>query len=330
MSKQYGKNGRPLRPLIIFAAALAVSAGLFSGCSPAGNAGDSLPSGKTAEDSISNGPSNGSRAAAAGAGVMEDFRRLLEQDASPSEIAAFITGKLAQVSKEEAAYMVTEFEAAQKKYQPGLDDRFTSDEAIQAGLREIYKPGLRLEDIGGIKDEALKKLLAETLESGYRVETAEGMYFPIIDYAFYEKFSSNIPEDINAYIDLMAVESGRVPAKDAALVIRWDEILDRAMRQEEFMEKYGDSVKAADVASLLDNYKSFILYGLNNTPLFGYDTGAMDENARTAYANAAEKGGGKVAALLKDYLAVLKDNGYRLTDEVDKFRNNARDTLKLY
>ncbi|TEB15874.1 hypothetical protein Psfp_01817 [Pelotomaculum sp. FP] len=96
--------------------------------------------------------------------------------------------------------------------------------------------------------------------------------FPIIDYSFYKKFSAFVTPDLKDYIDIMAEESDQVPAKDAALVIGWDEVLRRALNQEEFINAYKDSMKVDEVRELYKKYLTFTLYGLNNTPLFSYES----------------------------------------------------------
>jgi hypothetical protein len=119
----------------------------------------------------------------------------------------------------------------------------------------------------------------------------------------------------------MAVESEKVPAKDAALVISWDEVLERAFSQEAYIEKYGSSPKLDSIKELYNKYHTFILFGLNNTPLFSYEDKAMDKEARTAFEKAVKDNqDSKLGQLLGSYMKVIEKNGYKLTDEVDKFR----------
>ncbi len=56
------------------------------------------------------------------------------------------------------------------------------------------------------------------------------------------------------------------------MVIGWDDVLDRAMNQEKFINQYPNSVKIDDVKKLYTKYVGFILFGLNNMPLFSYDS----------------------------------------------------------
>jgi len=53
------------------------------------------------------------------------------------------------------------------------------------------------------------------------------MFFPVIDYEVYKKYSEYVTEDVKEYINIMAEESNNPPAKDAALVVGWDEVLKR-------------------------------------------------------------------------------------------------------
>ncbi|MDD4238703.1 MAG: hypothetical protein PHT62_09115 [Desulfotomaculaceae bacterium] len=73
------------------------------------------------------------------------------------------------------------------------------------------------------------------------------MFFPIIDYGFYENFSSYVTPDMKDCIDIMAVESEQVPAKDAALVIGWDGVIKRALNQEAFINTHKDSIRINEV-----------------------------------------------------------------------------------
>jgi hypothetical protein len=159
---------------------------------------------------------------------------------------------------------------------------------------------------------------------GYRVETAEGMYFPIMNYEYMKKYSSYVTGDMRDYIDIMAVETNKVPAKDAGLVISWEEVIARALAQESFVSKYGSSARTEGVEELRKRYVTFMLYGLNNTPLFSYDTKTMNPEAREAYARAVSgNSSGELVQLLKKYMEVLEKSDYKLTPEVEEFRKNA-------
>ncbi len=256
--------------------------------------------------------------------IMNDFQTLIQEDAGAEEVAAFINNNIAGVSRENATRMVDRFESIQKNTLPQFENMYNEDN-MQSKINDEYQSVIAHSEI---KDSGLKELLDKTYISGYKVETAEGMFFPIIDYGFYKNFSSYVTPDMKDYIDLMAEESDKVPAKDAALVIGWDEMIQRALNQERFINTHRDSIKADEVKQLYKKYVTFTLYGLNNTPLFSYDTNTMDSEAREVYLNAvADTGASEFLKTLSGFLDLVKNNNYLFTDEADQYRKNAINKL---
>ncbi|WP_243120827.1 YjgB family protein [Pelotomaculum sp. FP] len=258
--------------------------------------------------------------------VMNDFLTLTQTDSRLEEVANFIKDNISNVSEEDASKMVDEFEKIQKKNLPQFERMFTED-SMQNKINSEYKSIITQSDI---KDTELKELLAKTKAGGYKVETAEGFFFPIIDYGFYKNFSSYVTPDMKEYIALMAEESDKVPAKDAALVIGWDEVLKRALNQEKFIDAHKDSVKVSDVKELYEKYVTFVLYGANNTPLFSYDSKTLDPKAKEVYFNAvANAGNSEFITTLGGFLDLVKNNNYKLTNEVEKYREDVIQKIKI-
>ena len=256
--------------------------------------------------------------------VMNDFHALIQNDASVEEVATFVKNNIISVSKEDASKMVNDFEKIQKKNLPQFESMFNKDD-IQNKINNEYKSITEQSDI---KDTELKELLTKTKNSGYKVETAEGSFFPIIDYGFYKIYSAYVTSDMRDYIDIMAVESDKVPAKDAALVIGWDEVLKRALSQEKFLSTHKDSIKVNEIKQLYDKYFTFTLYGTDNTPLFSYNSKTLDPKAQIIYLNAVENAGNsEFLKALGEYLDVIKNNNYKLTNEVEKYRESVLNAI---
>jgi len=251
--------------------------------------------------------------------VMNNFHALTQKDSGVEEVANFIKNNISNVSKEDASKMVDEFEKIQKKNLPRFEDMFANDD-VQRKINNEYKAIIAQSEI---KDAGLKELLDKTKNSGYKVETAEGSYFPIIDYEFYKNFSSHVTSDMKDYIDIMAEESNKVPAKDAALVIGWDDVIKRALNQEKFINTYKDSMKMNEVKQLYKKYVTFTLYGLNNTPLFSYDSKTMVPKAKEVYVAAvADAGNSEFLKTLGGFLDLIKNSNYKLTSEAEKYRED--------
>jgi hypothetical protein len=258
-----------------------------------------------------------------GAAAMAAFNTLAgKQGVRAAELLAALDGSIRTVSRNEAAAMVVAAEAAQKRDLPRLEEKLSAD-GLQKKIDGLYRPGLDLGKAGEIVDAELRAAMLAVRDGGYRVETAEGTYFPVIDYGRYRQYRELVTADLAAYIDLMAVESDRAPAKDAALVVGWDEVVRRAFAQENFLRTYEDSPRARDVRNLYGRYLGFVFYGANNTPLFAYDSLAMNAEARAAYATAASGGDSRLAARLREYIDLLAKKGFRLDAEVEEYRKQA-------
>jgi len=260
--------------------------------------------------------------------IMDEFNSLVKKDMGLNETIKFIDKNISLLSKENASIMIDKLEEAQKENLQKLEEKFYADGTVQFKMNKIYKPEFDINKIDNVKDNELKDLLTETRDSGYKIQTAEGSYFPIINYEFYRKYSSYVTSDIKDYIDIMAVESNKSPAKDAALVIGWDEVLKRALNQEQFINQYSDSVKIYDVKQLYKEYVSYILFGLNNTPLFNYDSKIIVDDAKSIYMKTIEDNtDSKLVDTLRGYFDVLKNSNYKLTDEIDEYRKNALENI---
>ncbi len=259
-----------------------------------------------------------------GAAAMDAFNALAgKRGVRAAELLAALDGGIRAVSRNEAAAMIVAAEAAQKRDLPGLEETLAAD-GLQKKIGELFRNGFDIGKAGDIGDAELRAAMLAARDGGYRVETAEGMYFPVIDYGWYRQYRELVTADLAAYIDLMAVESDRAPAKDAALVIGWDEVVRRSLAQESFLTAYEDSPRARDMRKLYGRYLSFVFYGANNTPLFAYDSLTMNAAARTAYAAAAASGGdSRLAARLREYMGLLDKKGYLLDAEVEEYRKQA-------
>lgn len=257
-----------------------------------------------------------------GAAAIAAFNVLAgKQGVRAAELLAALEGSIRSVSRNEATAMIVAAEGAQKRDLPRLEEMLSAD-GLQRKLDRFYRTGIDLGKAGEIADAELRAAMLAVRDGGYRVETAEGMYFPVIDYGRYRQYRELITADLAAYIDLMAAESDRAPAKDAALVIGWNEIVRRAFAQENFLRTYEDSPRARDVRNLYRRYLGFVFYGANNTPLFIYDSLTMNAEAKTAYA-AASGGDSRLAARLREYMDLLAKKGYRLDAEVEEYRKQA-------
>ena len=262
--------------------------------------------------------------------VMDNFNSLQQKkDVAIPEIIKYIGNNISTVSQPNASTMVNELEKLQKEKLPKLQDKFAEGEVVQQTLARGYKDGVTDSYIDSLDNKEVKELLVETKNSGYKIETAEGMFFPVIDYSSYKKYRNAVSQDIAAFIDIMAIESDKTPVKDAGLMINWAEIIKRAGTQEQFIKEYGNSAKVEDIRQLLKRYAALALYGTNNTPLFNYETKQMAPEAKKTYLETGfDENNGSFSKAMSGYLAILKKNDYKLTNEVQEYRNKAAEEIR--
>ena len=265
--------------------------------------------------------------------IISNFNELLGKKVKIKIVLEFINKNILSLSRENADLMINKLEDTQQENLSVLENKFYNNQ-IQNKLNNIFQADFDIKmlndrsSIYKFNNQQLKGLLLETRNSGYKVETAEGMFFPIIDYQAYQRYSPYLSSDLKSYLEIMAVESKQVPAKDAALVISWDEVLQRTVKLEGFINKYPDSVKTAAVKSLYKKYLTFTFYGLNNTPLFNYDNKMINEKAKEAYQQAVDiktvddNMNSIFIEKLKGFLNKLKANNYSLTEDINKYRRS--------
>lgn len=168
---------------------------------------------------------------------------MAREEVTPLELIRYMDKNITAVSKQNAATLLMGLERIQKVNLPKWQKKF-ENEALQEEMAKVYRNnGWTLADLSGIQDSDLKSIVLEAIGNGYKVETAEGFFFPVIDYAFCKKYRAALPPDMVAYIEIMAVESDKTPVKDAGLMIGWEEILKRALSQEKFHKEYRSSAR---------------------------------------------------------------------------------------
>lgn len=257
--------------------------------------------------------------------IVDEFKQMTQRnDFTTEELIKFINEKISAVSSENASMMILILEKNQQGDLTKLEEKYGNDK-IQEKIAENFRGDFSEGYINSVQDKEIKDLLLETKNKGFKIETAEGFYFPVIDYSFYRKYQSNVTADIAVYIDIMSAESDKVAVKDAGLMISWDEVVKRAMKQEGFIKEFSNSAKKEDVKQLLKRYLVFALYGTNNTPLFSYEDKVMIPAAKKSYLETIPSNGneGSFSRIMSDYLTLLKKNDYKLTQEIDEYRKKA-------
>lgn len=263
--------------------------------------------------------------------VLKELDELVAADPEPVKVISFLEGNITKLSKESVSMALIKLEDVQKAYRFGLEDSYYNIE-IQDKMLEIFSLDFDLASLDDIEDEAVRSLLAKTKENGFKVDTVETSFIPIIDYETYKRLAEAATDDIKDYVHFMARESNQATGKDIGIVISWDELIDRALELERFIGKHTDSMKYEYMKMRYGSFLKQLFVGAISTPAFVDETtsdrGILNDELRMAYKKViAGTAKSELKDALSDYYDVLKRNGFRLTDEVEQQMNTAIEDL---
>jgi hypothetical protein len=257
-------------------------------------------------------------------GVMGDFQTLVsKQPLSLSDLYTFIKDNANKATKDEITSMIVCLEELMMQNQAILESKYAEPE-MQEALKKADKAGIDYNNLDKLEDVKLKKLVKETVDSGFILELSEGIYSPVIDYTTYKDLTAAATDDMKEYVEIFSVESQQPYAKDAELAIGWDEVIKRGIAAEEFLKKNTSSPKIESVTNQYKKYEKIIMFGLDNTPVFDLEKKTMNEDVKKAIeASIASNPDSEFVKELEGFISVVGKNGNKLTDEVQEFRNKA-------
>lgn len=251
--------------------------------------------------------------------ISKTFEQLLRQPGKLPQAFTYLQKHIQSIPASQATILVLHLENAQKQQLDSYAQALYPT-SIQTKINQVYKPGDSFTNvISRTSDTKLKKLLTQSRDAGYKLETAEGMFYPVINYEKYKVLGNNITADIRDYIDIMATESGQPATKDAALHIGYQQLAGRVLAQESFITQYPHSNRTQAVKSLHDLYFFYTFYGTNNTPLFDDDTNKIRPNAKKGYQLVVQRNRDSKSPYiqkLKAFMTLLDQNEDKRTTQV--------------
>lgn len=254
---------------------------------------------------------------------------------TPSLIQArkYLLNHINEVSPWQATLMTLQLENMQNIKLADLDQKMVA-ELFQSVLYEAhssigYEQKLTFSSLlKVIKDPTVRKLLQEASDLGFKLETSEGIYYPIINYETYKKFQPYVKPDIAAYIDIMAAESNQPTTSDAAFIITWDELIRRTLEKEAFLNNFPSSNRTSAVKNSL--YVGYLFYGSDNSPAYDWYTEeeirTIDPEVKKAYEKAVANREPNTKSVLLDtvdkILHLLDKSNDELTPEIKEITDH--------
>lgn len=213
--------------------------------------------------------------------IFSDYEKLLEEDSSSKKIYEYLIENIPKVSKLSSNIMIDKF--------------------IEYAMCNEYL-------------EHEKHLKSKNLEIDSIEDRFESIYHEKIDYRqLYLDFGKYLSDDYKDYLELIEIELNEPISKEGALVVSWDELGDRVILFEKYLEKYPIAENFDQIQDKYYYYMSSYLYGLNNTPVYEYSTGTLLEDVKKSYEGFIEKNPqSKTTIIINGYLGKLRENKWKV------------------
>lgn len=212
------------------------------------------------------------------------------------------------MTQEEADAAFVKLESQYRKDLDKIRPAFL-DEAYGFATLALSGDDPKLEDVMTLQHEDSRQLAMDVIEGGYKLIADEGVVLPIVDYEALFEFKPYLTEAMGAYLDFMAMETNLPTTSDAAIVIDWTALGERAVMAEQVLRTYPDSIQREKVWWQYYDYVYKLLFGSGNTEVFEYEQrGVFREKVQRGYdALLADYGETVTADILRDYMAYVDE-----------------------
>jgi len=261
--------------------------------------------------------------------IMEDFNRLIAKEPREDEVLDFIVSKIDRVPEKYADELVLGYERIQNSTFRNRHQFMLKDD-VQAICISNFKLNGVPEDLSIIEDVGLRIYVEELKNTGYKLVVKDGKYLPELDYSFYNQFIDHVSEELRTYLELMGLRKELLFTADQRLPITWDQVLDRLMQFESFLTRFPESKKKDVVWLNYEYYTKLYLYGTEGTPAFNHSDNTLDNWLKVSYSNIyLGNPSSEFIKHFKDYLQIMENEEFVLTETVDSQRNTVLYNLDM-
>jgi hypothetical protein len=252
--------------------------------------------------------------------MMEGFDKLASEGADTPELFSYLDSNIKDADTVAITYLVGEIIRISEEKKFDFTDKFTKgkiQEKIYKALGESYEVDMQI--LAANADSELKPLIDETIARKYKILAVEGFFMPLVDYAAYGIYAGLIDAELNEFISIYLDESMRPAVMGAGIVIPVEDFLIRMDKAFKYLEQYPDSPRYKKIDQLNGGRLNAYLGGIDNSPVFDFE-GKIYPERLTEFENFANQyQGTKLGDILKSYLELLGQEGYKKTANIDDF-----------
>jgi hypothetical protein len=265
--------------------------------------------------------------------VMKKFNKLIKNGDEPSTIVQFINEHIKGLSQIEGERMVLDLETILQDSTDSLTDKLleidNNGELMIIGGTELFFPDNKVKDI---QDDELRDYVTKLFASNYKLINLEGSFYPITDYEKMKQYNNYISDEMKDYIDIKAMDSDKPVAIDAGLVISYDELAERILKTENYIQKYSEGKRYEEMLGSYRSKLDIYLSGLDNTPIADYETKKIYKDVVDSYEKTINTKDSVTAFVVSKYMDTIKENKYiidkNVTDNVLSLVNESLSLLE--
>jgi hypothetical protein len=268
--------------------------------------------------------------------IIQDFRNIVKSNNEPVVLIKFIDENIDKM-QEYAIEMIQELEKVQEKYlekytdQLFMEDYQTELISLSQSSNNMFFDETKIENI---KNANLKELMNKIIKGKYKLINMEGAFYPIIDYNGLKTYNKYLSDEINDYIEIKSMDSNTPTVMDGGLLISFDELAERLIKVENHIVKYPEGIKYEELLRLYGVYLRFYLEGVDNTPIYDYETKKIRDDVFSNYKKVAAMKNTVTSKTISKYIDIIKENKNIIDNNVfssiTELYNDAIGTLEQY
>ena len=246
--------------------------------------------------------------------IINAFGEIIASNEEIKDLTKFIDKNIKKVTSIEGDQMLIELINRLEADKEDLMDKLLNKGELVGLSSQRYFPEDQVKDI---ENKEVRKVVEELIANKYKLQMAEGRYYPIVDYEKIKEYDAYVSEEIKDYVHLRALDSNTAIVDDAALLIPHHELADIIIETEKYIEKYAGGVYHEEAERMYRSKLEIYLSGLPNTPIYD-EIGSKEikKDILESYIETGTTGDTVTSFVVGKYVNIIRDNKKIIDEKV--------------
>lgn len=255
--------------------------------------------------------------------LVAKMRNLFENKVTSQEIFELFKQGITQLAPENAdrfaAYAISglrrnsfndyvEIEQNYTKDPAFIDKFFKAAEPYQFNYLALHR------QVDQIQDSQVKALVQRAAEQGYYAASTEGMIYYLVDFSEIARYRTYLTPAMADLVVSLAIDTLDPMAADGALIISRETLAARTYGLGQMADTHRGTVYGKHLAVRFRDHLTMLLYGLDNTPNFDYQTELVNDEAKQLYSDVASMDQNFLGQLVAEFQAIVAANDNKIND----------------